>query len=414
MLAAMEGAPRRIGVASAWLLVQLLAISPPAVVAAAAGGEGPECGQVVERSIQLHHDLVCQGNGLRIGRDGIAIDLAGHKITAYGDYAIGNVGGHDGVRILDGNLVSYGTAGVVLDGAHRNHVIGIRVTGDPDWAFVLHGGAGNYLRHDHGDFVNGGIDLVNSDRNRITRTALTRIAFTAVVLDHANANAFRRNELDGDGPAELVHSNRNVFSRNSNASNPGLFGVQLWESNANRFVHNVFYAGESAVALRHADARNVIRGNTLGGDELALLARDSSRNRIVHNTATGGLLMHSSYRDEVRRNAVSDAGIAIANSVREMVGGNTVTAAIADSAPTGGDGIVVAADARLTTVVNNFARANADDGIDADSPTTMIARNTANNNGDLGIEAVRGVRDGGGNRAAGNGNPLQCTGVLCR
>jgi nitrous oxidase accessory protein NosD len=255
---------------------------------------------------------------------------------------------------------------------------------------------------------------VNSDRNRITRTALTRIGFTAVVLDHANGNAFRRNELDGDGPVTLVHSNRNVFSRNSNATNPGLFGVQLWESNANRFVHNVFYAGTSAIALRDTDARNVIRGNTLGGDELALLALEARRNRIVHNMATGGFLMQSSYRDEVRRNVVSDAGIAIVNSVREMVGGNTVTGAIADSSPTGGDGIAVAADARFTTVVNNFASANPDDGIDADSPTTMIARNTANNNGDLGIEAVQGVRDGGGNRAAGNGNPLQCTGVFCR
>jgi len=414
MLAAVEGAPRRIGVASAWLLVQVLAISPPAVVAAAAGGKGPECGQVVERSIQLRHDLVCQGNGLSVGRNGIAIDLAGHTITAHGDYAIGNVGGYDKVRILDGNLVSYGTAGVVLDDAHHNRVIGIRVTGDPDWAFALHGGAGNYLRHDRGDFLNGGIDLVNSDRNRITRTALTRIGFTAVVLDHANANAFRRNELDGDGPAALIYSNRNIFSRNSNATNPGLFGVHLSESNANRFVHNTFYAGEPAVALSDADARNVIRGNTLGGDELALLARESSRNRIVHNMATGGFLMDSSHRDEVRRNVVSDAGIAIANSVRAMVGGNTVTGAAAGSYPTGGDGIAVAADARLTTVVNNFASANHDDGIDSDSPTTMIARNTANNNGDLGIEAAQGVRDGGGNRAAGNGDPLQCTGVFCR
>jgi hypothetical protein len=38
---------------------------------------------------------------------------------------------------------------------------------------------------------------------------------------------------------------------------------------------------------------------------------------------------------------------------------------------------------------------------------------TANDNGDLGIEAVAGVNDGGGNRASGNGNPAQCTGVAC-
>jgi len=39
--------------------------------------------------------------------------------------------------------------------------------------------------------------------------------------------------------------------------------------------------------------------------------------------------------------------------------------------------------------------------------------NVANNNGGFGIVAVPGVIDGGGNRAAGNGNPLQCTNVFC-
>ena len=34
-------------------------------------------------------------------------------------------------------------------------------------------------------------------------------------------------------------------------------------------------------------------------------------------------------------------------------------------------------------------------------------------NGDLGIEAVFGVTDGGGNKAFGNGNPLQCTNITC-
>jgi hypothetical protein len=35
-------------------------------------------------------------------------------------------------------------------------------------------------------------------------------------------------------------------------------------------------------------------------------------------------------------------------------------------------------------------------------------------NADLGIEAVPGVTDGGGNRATGNGNPLQCVSITCR
>jgi hypothetical protein len=53
------------------------------------------------------------------------------------------------------------------------------------------------------------------------------------------------------------------------------------------------------------------------------------------------------------------------------------------------------------------------DGIHVDSPSTTIEKNTANFNTALGIRAVPGVTDGGGNKAQGNGDPAQCTGVVC-
>src|SRR5574338_303581 len=58
-----------------------------------------------------------------------------------------------------------------------------------------------------------------------------------------------------------------------------------------------------------------------------------------------------------------------------------------------------------------------DDGISAvGAPAEIdgltIARNVAVSNRDLGIEAPNAT-DGGGNRASGNGNPLQCVGVTC-
>ena len=54
-----------------------------------------------------------------------------------------------------------------------------------------------------------------------------------------------------------------------------------------------------------------------------------------------------------------------------------------------------------------------DDGIDVNSASTTIAGNLAVRNHDLGIEAVAGVTDGGGNKAAANGDPRQCTHVAC-
>jgi hypothetical protein len=66
-----------------------------------------------------------------------------------------------------------------------------------------------------------------------------------------------------------------------------------------------------------------------------------------------------------------------------------------------------------TLLERNFAEGAGDDGFDVESGATTLTKNTANHNDDLGIEALPGVTDGGGNKASGNGNPLQCTNVFC-
>ena len=83
----------------------------------------------------------------------------------------------------------------------------------------------------------------------------------------------------------------------------------------------------------------------------------------------------------------------------------------------GVDGIVVDLEhpgpVQNTLVVGNSVTGAGSDGIQVNSATTTITRNIANHNGNLGINAIAGVTDGGGNHAAGNGNPLQCTNVNC-
>jgi parallel beta-helix repeat protein len=66
-------------------------------------------------------------------------------------------------------------------------------------------------------------------------------------------------------------------------------------------------------------------------------------------------------------------------------------------------------------VVNNgFAEVGQPgDGILNDAPTTTLTANIANSNANLGIDSVAGAIDGGGNHAHGNGNPLQCTNIVC-
>ena len=59
-------------------------------------------------------------------------------------------------------------------------------------------------------------------------------------------------------------------------------------------------------------------------------------------------------------------------------------------------------------LLRNLAVHSGDDGIDVRAPGTTVTRNIANDNHNLGISAVPGVIDGGGNQAAGNGDPGVC------
>ena len=82
---------------------------------------------------------------------------------------------------------------------------------------------------------------------------------------------------------------------------------------------------------------------------------------------------------------------------------------------TAGDGIFALAEAAGAVLELNHVTGSRDDnGIDVEGTSVTITRNKALHNGDLGIEAPDGVIDGGGNRARGNRNRLQCTGVNCR
>ena len=77
------------------------------------------------------------------------------------------------------------------------------------------------------------------------------------------------------------------------------------------------------------------------------------------------------------------------------------------------DGFLVNAKDAHSLLKGNTARGAGDDGFDIQSHTAKLTRNLALRNGDLGIAAVRGVTDGGGKRASGNGDPRQCINVAC-
>jgi hypothetical protein len=134
--------------------------------------------------------------------------------------------------------------------------------------------------------------------------------------------------------------------------------------------------------------RNSIHGNEFNG----LAFTDVRGNRIAHNRIAGSGLYGMFFENGSTANLLLDNRVA-------------------DS---GADGIFFDSESPENALERNRIDGSGDDGIDMDAPGSTLTRNTANHNGDLGIEAVAGTIDGGKNKAAGNGDPVQCQGVSCK
>jgi len=180
----------------------------------------------------------------------------------------------------------------------------------------------------------------------------------------------------------------NVFSRNRDeAILMGGAGSQIRD---NRVVRN------GAGITLGPGTRNVITGNHVSHGRDGIRIEKGHGNLVAHNvvahTRRAGIRLGIKHpflggaHNVVRRNLVSDSG---------------------------GDNFAVVRKARFSLLKNNVARGAGDDGFDIESPSIKLTSNLAARNGDLGIEAVRGVNDGGGNIARHNGDPRQCTNVVC-
>ena len=196
----------------------------------------------------------------------------------------------------------------------------------------------------------------------------------------------------------------------------------------NRILRLNLRGGSYGVALHNSD-RNHIEGNSVAfaggefpepcvaGAEAGIALFRSQDNLVRGNKAELGLfgiMLVGSHGNLVEDNEAapesSDGnvceGVALYRSHRNQVVGNTVAHNVSN-------GILVSSRSRDNIVEANFVLNNADDGIDVDDHSTTVKDNESDYNANMGIDAVEGVVDGGGNRAEGNLNPIQCRNVVC-
>ena len=373
------------------------------------------CGDVITEDTTLDSDLDCDDlsggapPALTIGADDVTLDLNGHTISTAcetdcaGTVVVDDSGGYDRVRIRDGTIRPGGVAvGVALVDVDKSVLEGLTIAGFPRPMFQPGVGISlsdsNDNEIDHST-ISGGDPAVlfsASDRNTISRSSIDggispRVGDALRLQDGSDDNQLAHSRVSADGGGiGILDSTGNRLTRNSFftfADAIGLGGAQR-----TLISHNTVSGGSPgarAIDMFSDSDENVIRRNEVPGEGGIFIRGD--RNRVAHNEASasfgGAIVVPSGDANLVRRN--------------EAFGG-------AD------DGIAVGPGATNTLVQGNLATQLFDDGIDVDAPGTVVRANTANDNGDLGIEAVEGVIDGGGNRASGNGNPLQCLNVVCR
>ena len=152
------------------------------------------------------------------------------------------------------------------------------------------------------------------------------------------------------------------------------------------------------------------------GSDHNVIAKNRIAHAIQHPGRSDGQAIevgpHSDH-NVIARNSVRDTdggGISLGFQHRALVGNLVRRNRIRGA---GKDGVEVNAGAKHTLLRRNRTSHSKDDGFDVEGRTTKLTRNEALRNGDLGIEAVRGVIDGGGNRASGNGDLRQCTNIVC-
>ena len=317
------------------LCLFVTAVLACALFATPAAASHVNCGDVLTQDTTLDSDLVCPADALKIGADGVTLDLAGHTITgpgtSSGAVAVDDILGFDGLTVTDGVIRGFSTA--------------VRA----------HDSTGGELSHL--DF-----EVSLSLRNSEGYTIHSNTSLQGVVLGvQLSASRISDNTFD-NGLIQIIVGDDLVIDRNA-ISTPGIGGIVL------------------ATVSETTVTRNVIRApGTAAGIELNSSTSSTTLERNVITGGSSGIRMASVRIITVVRNDISGAagdGILATNTDASLFERN-------DAHGNGDDGIDIDSVGPFTgpnTVTRNTANFNGDLGIEAVSGTIDGGGNKAKGNG---------------------------------
>jgi hypothetical protein len=438
----------------------LMAVSVIALASAPAAAQPPmapvTCGQTLTHSVRLANDLRdCAGEGLIVGADHITIDLNGHTIDGMVTQAdcdtvdfdptagIDDRAGHRGLIIENGTVQQFANgieAGSPAAGMSDSRLHDLVLRDNRfDGLDMSHAGAFNDNEIDHNVAIaNGcgfGIALGHTHANHVADNRVIGNGAGILVCcgDH---NVVEGNFLSHSGQDQLIvccgADAYNVIRYNT-VTDGHEGGIDLCcqeDGQHNLVAHNAVSGNLTQGILFEGTGDNAIVANHVfaNSDDIA---GDGNRNRIVGNDVSDaggcpdgcgyGISLEGGDGNLIADNTVARTlldGIRIASfepagtapNTNTVARDNTVRNADRDgiAAATEGGGPVTG----LLLDANSVSRSG-HDGVIVATPSATLTADLAVRNTNLGIDAVPGVIDGGGNRAFGNGNPLQCVNVSC-
>jgi parallel beta-helix repeat protein len=375
------------------------------------------CGDTITADTTLHHNLAnCPNNGIIIGADNVTLDLNYHTIdgdaaptpgcprTEFCDVGVLN-DGHDGVTVVHGAVRQFDNGVSVAEASH-NLLLGLSSSRNRFTGFFVAAARHNRLlglSASRNGFV--GIFFFRCDRCLLRNSAGNRTKGFGDQVgmflfrshhDRILHSTFRHNVPAGSGTGGGILSveSTNTVIRGNRMSRNGEAGIILEESDGFQIRHNRLVRNHDGILAGRNDV--ITRNHVFGGGD-GIRIEKGHGNLIAHN-----VIAHT-HRAGIRLGPCLGCGGV--GGARNTVRNNLVR----DSRK---DGFLVKKD-RHSRLKGNVAKRARDDGFDIESRSATLTRNRANRNGDLGIEAVPGVNDGGGNKASGNGDPRQCTNIVC-
>lgn len=374
----------------------------------------PSCGDMITVNTTLHSDLInCPGNGIVMGADNITLNLNGHTLAGVGvsstcapsqdcDAGVDNLAGHSGVMILGGTILGF-RFGVRARGVHDNVVEDVSASHNARFGIFVQNSTETSIE---GSSMSGngisGLLLTDSQDSSLRSNSVTGSHGYGIFLRNVSDSLVHDNTLVGNdhgiGGEGLAHDS----IRGNSISHSGGSSLDVGGTN-NRIEHNRL--SENGDGIVTPGDNNLISYNVISGTGFygfpdaggfGLILDGAKHTTVIGNSITGGRgpAIYVTSLDSPTPSRDNEISRNVANSRLD-------TGIIVDNGATG------------TVIERNRASGNGDDGIRVSVASTTLTGNIANNNNDLGIEAVPGVVDGGGNRAAGNGNPAQCLNIVC-